>query len=211
MDAVLNHAMAWIEPHAVLLAFVLPLVIRIVGHWLPEELFMVVVGVLASRRPAPGAAALLGAMWAGQFLTDQAVFTVGRAVRRRLDRWERVRSRITPVLGRLAGSPGALWGFVPARVLPLGRGAWLLAAGAVGTPRMRFVTVDAVALVAHTLVWCGLGWLAGDRAAMATEVGIAASFWVAAAVVLSVLSIVAWRRMPWPDRFPRRATVRDDR
>jgi len=210
VDAVLHHALAWIEPHAVLLAFILPLVIRIVGHWLPEELFMVIVGVLAARRPAPGAAALLGAMWAGQFLTDQAVFTVGRALRRRLDRWERVRERIAPALRRLEDAPGALWGLVPARVLPMGRGAWLLAAGAVGTSRARFVAVDAVALVVHTVVWCGLGWLAQDRAAMATEVGMAASFWVALAIVLSALSVAAWRRAPRLVRTPRRIFLRED-
>ncbi len=196
--------MTWIEPHAVILAFALPLVIRIVGHWLPEELFMVVVGVLAARRPPAEAAAILGAMWAGQFLTDQLVFTVGRMLRRRLDRWDRVRPRIEPALRRLEAAPGALWGLVPARVLPLGRGAWLLAAGAVGTPRARFVVVDTVALIVHTIVWSGLGWLAQDRAATATEVGMAVSFWIAVALVFSILSVAAWRRTPVLERLRRR-------
>jgi len=203
--------MAWIEPHALVLVFVLPLVIRIVGHWLPEELFMVAVGVLAARRSPTEAAALLGAMWAGQFLTDQAVFTVGRILGRRLERWHRIRPRIEPVLVRLKETPAALWGLVPARVLPLGRGAWLLATGAVGISRARFLVVDTVALILHTVLWSGLGWLAQDHAAAATEVGMAASFWLAVALILSVISVTAWRRTPALVRFRRRAGFRADR
>ena len=196
MESLLDQAIRWIGPHAVLLALVLPVVIRIVGHWLPEELFMVAVGVLAARRPPGEAAVLLAAAWTGHFVTDQAVFTVGRWLSRRLDRHEAVRRRIDPARRRLLESPRAAWGLVPARVLPVGRGAWLLAAGAVGLPRLRFAAVDAVALTVHTVVWCGLGWLAQDGAAAAAEAGMAASAWVAAAVVLAALSVAAWRRRP---------------
>lgn len=190
----MTDVLAWIEPHAVVLALVLPAVIRVVGHWLPEELFMIAVGVLASRRPPAEAAVLLGAVWLGHFITDQAVYSVGRAVMTRLLRRERVRRRVGPILQRIHASPRTLWGLVPARVLPLGRGAWLLAAGGARVSRWRFMAVDAVALTAHVALWCGLGWLAEDGALALAESGKLALLWAAAAAAAAGAAILAWRR-----------------
>ena len=65
---------AWIEPHAILLALLLPPVIRMVGHWIPEELFMVTMGVLAARSHSGGTAvSILGAVLLSHFVTDQIV------------------------------------------------------------------------------------------------------------------------------------------
>ena len=191
----LTNLLAWIEPHAVLLALVLPAVIRVVGHWLPEELFMVAVGVLASRRSPAEAAVLLGAVWLGHFLADQGVYTLGRAVMAPLLRRERVRRHVGPILRRIQGSPRALWGLIPARVLPLGRGAWLLAAGGAGVSRWRFVAVDAVALTAHVALWCGLGWVAEDGAMLLVESGRSAALWAALAAVAAGAAVLAWRRL----------------
>ena len=43
---------------AILLALLLPPLIRLVGHWIPEELFMVAIGVLAARSPSAGGTGL---------------------------------------------------------------------------------------------------------------------------------------------------------
>ena len=75
----LADLIAWLEPHALLLALVLPPVIRIVGHWIPEELFMVALGVLAARSDSAGAAGvILGAAVLSHFATDQLVYVGGR-------------------------------------------------------------------------------------------------------------------------------------
>lgn len=190
----LTDVLAWIEPHAVLLALVLPAVIRVVGHWLPEELFMIAVGMLASRRPPAGAAVLLGAAWLGHFLTDQAVYSVGRAVMTRLLRRERVRRHVAPILERIHASPRTLWSLIPARVLPLGRGAWLLAAGGARVPRWHFMAVDALAVTMHVVLWCGLGWVVEDGAEVLAESGKLVALWTAVAVAAAAAAVFAWRR-----------------
>ena len=203
----------WLEPHALLLAFVLPPVIRIVGHWIPEELFMVSIGVLAARSGSANSAALiLGAVIASHFFTDQLVYLAGKWLRPRLARFPRIEGRLTVVTSRLAGSPSALIGLVPARVLPLGRGAWLAACGVVRIKWLRFAAVDLAALIVHTSVWSGLGWwFAGDlqRLASSTETGKLAGMWMAAALVLAVTAVLLWRSGPlWQEagiRVVRRA------
>ena len=68
----LANLLAWLEPRALLLALALPPVIRVVGHWIPEELFMVALGVLAARSDsAMAAAVLLAAVFVG--LSDPSV------------------------------------------------------------------------------------------------------------------------------------------
>jgi membrane protein DedA with SNARE-associated domain len=202
---------AWIEPHATLLALLLPPVIRIVGHWIPEELFMVTMGVLAARSPsAGGAATIFGAVLLSHFVTDQIVCLGGRWIRPRLERFPRVEARLASVTDRLTDSPGALLGLVPARVLPLGRGAWLAACGVVRIPWVRFAAVDLAALVVHLCVWSGLGWwLAGDlgRLAASADAGRIAGLWLAAALITTVTAVILWRsRQAWQPRTIR--TVR---
>lgn len=194
----LADLVAWLEPHALLLALVLPPVIRVVGHWIPEELFMVSMGVLASRSDSPQTAALiLGTVILSHFVTDQAVYLGGLWLRPRLQRFPRIESRLHAVTERLRESSGALLGFVPARVLPLGRGAWLAGCGVVRIPWSRFAAVDLAALLVHLTLWSGLGWwLAGDlqrldhSAQMAKIVGA----WMAVALILGVTALLLWRR-----------------
>jgi membrane protein DedA with SNARE-associated domain len=204
----LADLITWIEPHAILLALLLPPVIRVVGHWLPEEVFMVAIGVLAARSPsAQGAAAILGAATLSHFVTDQIVYLGGRWLRPRLDRFPRIESRLRTVTDRLAGSPGALLGLVPARVLPLGRGAWLAACGAVRIPWPRFAAVDLAALLVHLSVWSGLGWwLSGDlrRLAESTETGKLVGVWLAVGLVIAIMVAILWRsRAAWQPRTSR--------
>jgi membrane protein DedA with SNARE-associated domain len=114
-----------------------------------------------------------------------------------LRRFPRVERRIGVVTERLSGSPGALLGFVPARVLPLGRGAWLIACGVVRIPWPRFAWVDLTALVVHLAVWSGLGWwLAGDLQQLqrSSEVGMLAGTWMAVALIIAVTIFILWRR-----------------
>jgi membrane protein DedA with SNARE-associated domain len=196
---------AWIEPHAVLLAFVLPPLIRVVGHWIPEELFMITIGVLAANSTSAGTAAtILGAALVSHFLTDQIVYVVGRWLRPRLQRFPRVEARLSSVTTKLAESPAALVGLVPARVLPLGRGAWLAACGVVRIPWPRFASVDFAALVVHLFVWSGLGWwLAGDlgRLAASADASRFAAFWIAIALITALTSVFLWRsREAWQPR-----------
>jgi len=203
-SGILNHAVhaladliTWLTPHALLLALALPPVIRIVGHWIPEELFMVAMGVLAARCESPQQAALiLGAVVLSHFATDQMVYLGGRWLRPRLGRFPRIESRLAVVTDRLATSPGSLVGLVPARVLPLGRGAWLAACGVVRIPWPRFAAVDLAALLLHLGVWSGLGWwFAGDlqRLAASAESGRIAGVWTAIAFVTAVTAVLLWR------------------
>jgi membrane protein DedA with SNARE-associated domain len=189
----LTHILAWLEPRALLLALCLPPLIRIVGHWIPEELFMVAMGVLAARADsAPDAAVLLGAVTLSHFLSDQVVYLVGRWLHPKLERFPRLHHRLMAVTARIESSPAALIGLIPARVLPLGRAAWLAGCGVVRIPWVRFAAVDAVALGVHLLCWSGLGWwLAGDlrRLEGTAETGRLLGVWVVVAVLL-VLSVV---------------------
>jgi len=193
----LTDLIAWLEPHTLLLALVLPPVIRVVGHWIPEELFMVAMGVLAARSGSANSAALvLATVFGSQFLTDQAVYLVGRWLRPRLGRFPRVESRIRIVADRLMDAPLALLGLVPARVLPLGRGAWLAACGVVRVPWPRFAAVDSAALVVHVAVWSGLGWwLAGDlqRLTSSVDAGKLAGTWLAVALIISISAVLVWK------------------
>lgn len=201
MEPAVAHLLQWIEPHAILLALLLPAVIRVAGHWVPEELFMVAVGVLAARRSPGEAVVLLGAVWVGHFFTDQVVYAIGRGLRVPLLARERARKRVVPILERVRRSQKAVWSFVPARVLPLGRGAWLLALGAAAVPRLRFAIVDAVALVVHVVVWCGLGWMAEGQATVIMEVGKVGLLWAVAAAATSLGAVAVWRRLPASVRF----------
>jgi membrane protein DedA with SNARE-associated domain len=97
---------AWIEPHAILLALFLPPLIRVVGHWIPEELFMVTIGVLAANSAsASTAATILGAALLSHFVTDQVVYLGGRWLRPRLERFPRIEARLASVTAKLAESP----------------------------------------------------------------------------------------------------------
>ncbi len=195
----------WIEPHAILLALLLPPLIRVVGHWIPEEVFMVAIGVLAARSPSAGTAtAILGAALLSHFLTDQIVYLGGRWLRPRLERFPRIEARLAAVTNRLAESPSALFGLVPARVLPLGRGAWLAACGVVRISWPRFASVDLAALVVHVAVWSGLGWwLAGDlaRLSASADAGKIVGMWIAVALVTAGTVVALWRsREAWQPR-----------
>jgi len=199
---------AWLEPHAVILALALPPIIRVVGHWIPEELFMVAMGALAARSHSSKTAALiLGAVLTSHFLTDQVVYLGGRWLRPRLGRFPRVEGRIGMITARLADSPGAVLGLVPARVLPLGRGAWLAACGVVRIRWARFAAVDLAALCAHLAVWSGMGWwFAGDLDRLATSVESTrvAGAWTAAALATAIMVVILWRsRQSWQPRTTR--------
>ena len=213
----LADLVAWIEPHAVLLALALPPVIRLVGHWLPEEPFMIAMGVLAARSDSPRTAiAILGAVVLSHFVTDQAVYLGGRWLRPRLGRFPGIERRLLAVTGRLAQSRGALLGFIPARVLPLGRGAWLAGCGVVRVPWPRFVAVDLAALILHLAVWSGLGWwLAGDlqRLGFSADLAKLAGIWLAVALIAVISAVIFWRRrdawQPGVARAMRRAGRRE--
>ena len=172
---------------------------------------MVSMGVLAARSPSAGTAALiLGAVILSHFVTDQVVYLGGRWLRPRLGRFPRIEARLASTTGRLAETPGALLGLVPARVLPLGRGAWLAACGVVRVPWIRFASVDLAALVVHLAVWSGLGWwFAGDlgRLAASTDTGRVAGVWLAVTLITVITMVILWRsRQAWQPRTVR--TVR---
>jgi membrane protein DedA with SNARE-associated domain len=206
----LAQIVAWIEPHALLLALALPPVIRAVGHLIPEELFMVAIGVLAARGgSATDAAVLLCAAGLSHLATDHVVYAAGRWLRPRLDRFPGIARRLTAVTARLEERPSAMAGFVPARVLPLGRAAWLAGCGVARVPWRRFLGWDVAALSAHVAVWCGLGWwLSGDLARLEATAASGKVFgaWLVAAV-LSVITAVALirRRHRWQPATARAA------
>lgn len=201
----LADLLSWLEPHAILLALALPPVIRLVGHWIPEEIFMVAMGVLAANSPSTGNAfTILAAVTVSHFLTDQVVYLGGRWLRPRLSRFPRIEARLATVTDRLECSPGALFGVVPARVLPLGRGAWLAACGVVRIPWIRFAAIDLAALIVHLAVWSGLGWwFAGDLATLATSVDASriVGMWIAVAFITMIASAILWSsRRAWQPR-----------
>jgi membrane protein DedA with SNARE-associated domain len=150
---------------------------------------------------------IFGAVTLSHFTTDQVVYLAGRWLRPRLDRFPRIATRLGAVTRRLANSPGALIGLVPARVLPLGRGAWLAACGVVKIPWPRFAAVDFGALVVHLSVWSGLGWwLSGDlrRLSESTETGKLVGAWLAVALVSAITLVLIWRsRATWQPRTSR--------
>jgi membrane protein DedA with SNARE-associated domain len=183
-----------LRAHALLLALVLPPAIRLVGHWLPEEPLMVAMGILAQRSKRPEAAAILGLLWLSNAATDHVVFGLGRVLAPRLGRWPRVERRLRPALERAARSRWTLAAFVPARVLPLGRGAWLAGFGVAGVPISRFAPVDVVAVAAHLVVWCGLGWWLGANATDVVAVAGPAAAWAVLAAVAGAGAVMAWRR-----------------
>jgi len=194
----LASLLAWLGPNAVWVALVGPVLVRLVGHWLPEELFMMGIGVVAARAGSPAETArILAAVWLGHFATDQTVYLVGLKLRSALMGRPAFARPIERVAARLEASPSALAGLVPARVFPLGRGVWLAACGVVGIRWPRFAAVDAAALVAHVALWCGLGWWLGNetsRLVVSAEIGRLAALWAAAAAVSALLAVLAWRR-----------------
>ncbi len=158
---------------------------------------MVAIGVLAARSDSSGSATLiLGAVLLSHFFTDQMVYLAGRWIRPRLGRFPNIDKRLQLVTNRLQSSPSAIIGLVPARVLPLGRGAWLAACGVVRIKWIRFAAVDLAALLVHLSVWSGLGWwLAGDlgRLAASVETGKIAGTWLAVALVSTICAVFVWR------------------
>ena len=161
---------------------------------------MVAMGVLAARATSPQrSAGLLAALLASHLLTDQGVYLAGCWLRGRLQRFPRVQHRLEKISARLESSPSALLSLIPARVLPLGRAAWLASCGVVKVPWPRFLAVDLAALVLHVGLWCGLGWwMAGDIARLqrSVDVGRTAAFWIATALLAAVLAILLWRARP---------------
>jgi len=173
-----------------LLALTMPPVIRVFGHVIPEELFMVAMGVLAARADSPSqAGVLLVAVALSHVLTDQLVFGGGRWLHPRLGRFPAIERRLAGVAARLDESPAALAALVPARVLPCGRAAWLAAAGIAGVRWRRFLFWDVLAVIAHLATWSGLGcWLAGDLARL--ESTAVAGGWIGAAMLVAVVAAV---------------------
>lgn len=161
---------------------------------------MVVIGVLAARAPSSSrAAVLLIAVTASHFVVDQATYLAGRWLRPRLARWPRISCRLSRVTGALERSPGALIGLIPARVLPMGRGAWLAGCGVVGVGWRRFAYYDMAANLAHLAFWSGLGWwFSGDlaRLQLSAELGRRVAEWAAVSLVLALLLALSWRRLP---------------
>jgi membrane protein DedA with SNARE-associated domain len=197
VESHLADLIVWLEPRALSLALLLPPLIRVVGHWVPEEIFMVAMGALAAASASPTAAiTLLAAVLVSHLATDQLVYLGGRWLRPRLDRFPRITAHLKIVSGALESHPVAVLGLVPARVLPLGRGAWLAGCGVTRIPWPVFFAVDLLALVIHVAVWCGLGWwMAGDldNLAASAESGATAATRLAAVVLVVAATAVGWR------------------
>ena len=160
--------------------------------------------VLAAQAAGWAQATILGVAFVSHLVTDQVVYLIGRWLRPRLERFPRIEGRLASVTTKLAESPAALLGLVPARVLPLGRGAWLAACGVVRIPWPRFVSVDLAALVIHFSVWSGLGWwLAGDlsRLAASADATRVAGVWIAVTLIIALTVVFGWRsRAAWQPR-----------
>jgi membrane protein DedA with SNARE-associated domain len=182
-----------LQAHALLLAILLPPAIRLAGHWLPEEPLMVAMGILATRGTSEQAVAIFAALWASHAATDNAVFCLGRIIAPHLERWPRIARRVRPVAARVATSRWMLAALIPARVLPLGRGAWLAGFGMAGVRWLTFAAVDALAVAVFLFVWCGLGWWVGPRIGAFLPVAKPAGLWLLLAVVASAAAVLAWR------------------
>lgn len=197
MEGSLAEILAWLEPRALLFALALPPVIRLVGHFLPEEVFMVSMGVLAARSGSPyEAVLLLGAVIVGHFVTDQTVYLLGRWLRPRLGRYPRIRRRLDSVTERIESSPLALIWFIPARVFPFARGAWLAGCGVVGVTWRRFIVVDLTALSVHLMTWSGLGWwFSGNISHIESTAVIAklVAVWIVFILTSTTLGWFLWR------------------
>ena len=194
-----------IQAHALLLAVLLPPAIRLVGHWLPEEPLMVAMGVLAARSGPERAATILALLWLSHAASDHAVFSLGRALSSRMERWPRVARRVRPVADRIARSRWALAALVPVRALPLARGAWLLGFGAAGVRRSSFAAADGAGVTANLLLWCGLGWWLGARVDVLLPVARPAAMWLLVAVAAAAAAVAAWRHLPVGDARRRSA------
>ncbi len=188
----LVHAL---QAHALLLAVVLPVMIRLVGHWLPEEPLMVAMGAVAAQSAPARAALLLVTLWASHTATDYAVFSLGRLMAPRLDRWPRVARKVRPVADRVARSRWTLAALIPVRVFPVGRGAWLFGYGLAGVRGVAFVVVDAAAVALFLLMWCGLGWLAGPWVGLRFSLSRPMALWLGAGLVAIVLCALACKHL----------------
>jgi membrane protein DedA with SNARE-associated domain len=171
---------------------------RFVGHLLPEELFMIAIGVVAHRADSPAdATVLLGAVFVGHLIGDHTMFAVGVWLERRTQAFPRLAARVRPLAARLRSRPSRLLGLIPGRVFPFARGAWMAACGYVNVPLWLYTTVDALAIVVHIAFWSGLGWFfAGHVSSLEVLVEAApvVAAWIVATLLTAIGSVVVWRR-----------------
>jgi len=196
----LAELLVWLEPRALVVAFVAPMIIRVVGHWLPEELFMIAMGVVAVRAGSSAEASiLLLTVFAGHTVTDHIVYLAGCWLRSRLERFPRIAGKLHRATERIEDSWSVVAVLIPTRVLPLGRGAWLAGCGVAGVSWPRFSVADAAALTVHTAFWCGLGWWLGSSPAIfggSIEVAVTTAVSVFLVIIGTALSITVWRQWP---------------